>query len=408
MEELSSSPRLKIEDASVHLSSGLVERQGVSTRLEPKAVEVLCRLLERPGEILSKEELLSSVWVDTAVSDDVLWRTISELRRAFGDDPASPRFIETLARRGYRLVASVEPLREKKEFSVPEAPKAPKAFLPSVPLMKKPYIRRAWPLVLVFLSLLWGQESAPRTTFRVPPGVNPEMVQGLWKARVYRETVGEARVDADWTAAGLDAAHRGGLHGVSSPLAFRHTGDALLARGRVETAVLHYQEALLLDPQAASLGERGQRFRERNAVYAEEVSPYFEGNRLPESFEERLAIARKLRLLERTKASRWLLGKLLEERPGNFEAFRELTILDLSQASLKEARARLEGRLRLDPDSVDLLSLGGELELLAGNREAALRYFDRACLAQMELDGSPERKSSSKRDRRDLMLCWAG
>lgn len=72
-------------------------------------MEVLVCLASRPGEPVSKQELLNTVWADAFVTEDVLARTISELRRAFEDKPRQPRFIETIPKRGYRLVAFVEP-----------------------------------------------------------------------------------------------------------------------------------------------------------------------------------------------------------------------------------------------------------------------------------------------------------
>src|ERR1700752_1355863 len=82
-------------------------RQGKTVRLEPKMMGVLLCLAQHPGETLSKEQLFRAVWPNTVVSEDVLTRCIAELRRAFNDDARNPRIIETISKRGYRLVASV-------------------------------------------------------------------------------------------------------------------------------------------------------------------------------------------------------------------------------------------------------------------------------------------------------------
>jgi TolB-like protein/DNA-binding winged helix-turn-helix (wHTH) protein len=71
-------------------------------------MEVLVCLAEHSGEAVPKEKLLQTVWPDTFVSDDVLKRSVSELRRAFGDDAHESRVIETIPKRGYRLVPRVE------------------------------------------------------------------------------------------------------------------------------------------------------------------------------------------------------------------------------------------------------------------------------------------------------------
>jgi TolB-like protein/DNA-binding winged helix-turn-helix (wHTH) protein len=85
-----------------------ISQNGTSTRVEPKVMEVLVCLASQPGEPVSKETILKTVWPDTFVSDDVLVRSISELRRTFEDDAREPRFIQTIPKRGYRLVVPVE------------------------------------------------------------------------------------------------------------------------------------------------------------------------------------------------------------------------------------------------------------------------------------------------------------
>jgi TolB-like protein/DNA-binding winged helix-turn-helix (wHTH) protein len=87
---------------------------GSTIRLEPKLMEVLVCLASRAGEPVSKDTILKTVWPGTFVSDDVLTRSVSELRRVFEDDPRSPRFIETIPKRGYRLVAPVEQISREK------------------------------------------------------------------------------------------------------------------------------------------------------------------------------------------------------------------------------------------------------------------------------------------------------
>jgi len=73
-------------------------------------MEVLVCLAEHAGEAVAKEKLLQTVWPDTFVSDDVLKRSVSELRRVFGDDAHESKVIETIPKRGYRLVAAVKPV----------------------------------------------------------------------------------------------------------------------------------------------------------------------------------------------------------------------------------------------------------------------------------------------------------
>ena len=85
-----------------------ISKNGFTVRLEPKVMEVLVCLASQAGEPVSKDVIFKTVWPDTFVSDDALIRSISELRRAFEDDAREPRFIETIPKRGYRLLVPVE------------------------------------------------------------------------------------------------------------------------------------------------------------------------------------------------------------------------------------------------------------------------------------------------------------
>ena len=85
-----------------------VSRSGIGVCLEPKAMQVLVRLAESADDVVPKDRLLRAVWGDTFVTEDVLTRSISALRRAFHDSAQRPRFIQTIPKGGYRLIAPVE------------------------------------------------------------------------------------------------------------------------------------------------------------------------------------------------------------------------------------------------------------------------------------------------------------
>ncbi len=86
--------------------------------LRPKAFAVLSHLLQRPGQLVTKDELLETVWPDTAVSDAVLKVCIREIREALADNPATPQFIETAHRLGYRFIGKLSPAAEATERTV--------------------------------------------------------------------------------------------------------------------------------------------------------------------------------------------------------------------------------------------------------------------------------------------------
>jgi DNA-binding winged helix-turn-helix (wHTH) protein/tetratricopeptide (TPR) repeat protein len=88
-----------------HATQGLTRgRQQI--RVTPKSLAVLSTLLERSGEVVTREELFREVWPDTAVSDAALTTCIQELRRALDDDARHPKYIETVHRRGFRFLAA--------------------------------------------------------------------------------------------------------------------------------------------------------------------------------------------------------------------------------------------------------------------------------------------------------------
>jgi DNA-binding winged helix-turn-helix (wHTH) protein/predicted ATPase len=97
-------------------------------KLRPKAFALLNQLVGHPGQLVTKEELLNSVWPETFVTDAVLKVTIRQLRDALGDDPKAPEFIETAHRRGYRFIGQIaecgkQPVREQPAKSGSTAPR---------------------------------------------------------------------------------------------------------------------------------------------------------------------------------------------------------------------------------------------------------------------------------------------
>ena len=91
-------------------STGELRRQGIRIKLNAQPFQVLLMLLERPGEVLTREEISRALWSDgTFVDyDHGVNSAVNRIREALGDTANSPRFVETLARRGYRFVAPVE------------------------------------------------------------------------------------------------------------------------------------------------------------------------------------------------------------------------------------------------------------------------------------------------------------
>lgn len=115
----------QLRDWLVRPQLGEIRRGDERLRLKRKALEVLAALARRPREIVSNEQLFEEVWEGAFVTDEVLSQAIFELRKALGDSARQPRFIQTVPRRGYWLVAPVTPGEETPSGTeaTPEAPR---------------------------------------------------------------------------------------------------------------------------------------------------------------------------------------------------------------------------------------------------------------------------------------------
>jgi Tol biopolymer transport system component/DNA-binding winged helix-turn-helix (wHTH) protein len=100
---------VRFESFEVDLRAGELRKAGVRLKLPGQPFQVLAILLERPGEVVTREELQKRLWPDTFVdADHNLNTAINKIREVLGDSAESPRFVETLPRRGYRFVAPVD------------------------------------------------------------------------------------------------------------------------------------------------------------------------------------------------------------------------------------------------------------------------------------------------------------
>ncbi len=103
---------IRIGDAILKRSRNTLDMAGRSHIIEPLAAELLAYLAENAGSVVSLDDLHNKLWKDRVVTDSSVYRQIAELRRLLGDDARSPRYIETIRKRGYRLIADVGPVDE--------------------------------------------------------------------------------------------------------------------------------------------------------------------------------------------------------------------------------------------------------------------------------------------------------
>ena len=104
-------PDFWVGDRIVRPSVGEIQLGLERVHLEPRSMEVLVALARRAPDVAPKQELIEEVWGEAFISDEVLTHAIWDLRRAFGDHASDPEFIQTIPKKGYRLVAAVVPLQ---------------------------------------------------------------------------------------------------------------------------------------------------------------------------------------------------------------------------------------------------------------------------------------------------------
>jgi DNA-binding winged helix-turn-helix (wHTH) protein len=141
------------------LTAAELRKSGVRIRLQEQPFQVLAYLLERPGEVVTREELRQKLWAaDTFVDfDHSLNTAVNKLREALGDSASSPRYVETLARRGYRFVAPVHPT-EAPVAQAAEKTTAPEAaFHPDldVPLPHRGIVRGLFGLIQIMYLIFY-------------------------------------------------------------------------------------------------------------------------------------------------------------------------------------------------------------------------------------------------------------
>jgi len=127
----------RLGEHTVRVREGRLLGPGGEVRLEPRVMDVLACLAARAGEVVTRSELVDAVWPRAVGADESLTRCISSLRQALGDDRSKPRYLETVPKRGYRLVAEVAPLSGIEAHDAPPAdepaPQAPPRSIAVLP-----------------------------------------------------------------------------------------------------------------------------------------------------------------------------------------------------------------------------------------------------------------------------------
>ncbi|MGB7025047.1 MAG: winged helix-turn-helix domain-containing protein [Candidatus Acidiferrales bacterium] len=134
-------PRLRFGDFVVNPRARTLHRQGIRLKLHRQPFEILLLLLERPGEVVTREKIAQVLWSDTFVDCEHGMNTaIKKLRQTLGDSADEPRFIETVPRIGYRFTAEVQ--AETPPLTQPAGPSQPAPLGAASPRMFQDFLRR--------------------------------------------------------------------------------------------------------------------------------------------------------------------------------------------------------------------------------------------------------------------------
>jgi DNA-binding winged helix-turn-helix (wHTH) protein/tetratricopeptide (TPR) repeat protein len=212
----------------VEVTLGRISRSGDSVRIDPRNMKVLQLLASRPGELVTQAEIETTVWSGLVVTPNSVYQSVAQLRRALGDDRTHPRYIETIARKGYRLIApvSTSPPAPAPEVSSASAP--PTIETGSIPPPRSsvvPIGLAASVAALAAIAGLYWIDSGP-----IPSPVAAEM----------RDTLEGAPLTLDGTALN-DAAIRAEMHFELAEQAWRR-GQHELARRNLEQASVAQRE----------------------------------------------------------------------------------------------------------------------------------------------------------------------
>jgi transcriptional activator of cad operon len=212
-----SDARLLIGPWRAERASGELTGPQGTVRLEPKVMDLLFLLAAQAGEVVTREQIFATLWPGVIVGEDTLARTVSKLRRALGDDARAPAHIETLSKRGYRLIAQVRPVE-------PQLPATEHVSAALAAGPKRP-ARRARLLAAIALATVLGLGAALVWRPRSPPAAPTAPIDLVARADdfyfQYSRRDNEAAIELYQRVLGAHPDHAPALAGLANALVQR-------------------------------------------------------------------------------------------------------------------------------------------------------------------------------------------
>ena len=390
---------LRIGPTTLDTSDGTLRTEsGDVTRLEPKVLMVLLLLIAKRGGVVPSEFLLREGWPDTHVAPGALARTISQLRRALGDDAADPRYIETVPKRGYRFIAAVD------EPTLEQAPACPRPAL--IGIRRWRYATAA--LVALALAIIepclrpgcvgrhadatvWsfrhdtraGNEEAVThytKAIRLNPG-SADAYAGLATAYAFRANYLPDRTH--WASAALDAARKATVIEPANVFGVRAVAIAHAQAGRLKQAASSFEHALQLYPDDAATRTNLGRMRMLTGEVAEALA-FFEQHaaREPTNPTGYAHLAAGLAIAGYPTESAGAARAALQRDANAAAPHLLLARIDLLNRNYEGAKAELTQALEIESECAQCIVQLGLVEQLAGNSPGAVaRYREAGAIA---------------------------
>ena len=309
--------RLQVGEWRADRASGELTGPSGTTRLEPKVADLLFLLAGDRGQVVTRERLLEALWPGLVVGDDVLARTVFKLRQALGDDAKSPRYVETIAKRGYRLVADV-------------------VVEPTAPPKRGRGRETGFAIVFFFAVVAIGAFLQGKPEPEAPPAESP-----------------------------------GALVARADDFYFQ------FSRGDNEAAIELYERVLGLQPDdPAALAGLANALTQRAIRWPAGAGAPQEFTKLGDALANgHLAREPAARQLERALH---LAERAVELAPRSSPAFKALGFVRSAQGEFAQALVAYERAIALDPDAWGAMINVGDVLEIEGRAAEALPWFERA------------------------------
>lgn len=304
--------------------------------VEPRVMDLLVLFAASPGEVLSRAEIGATVWGGVHVNDDALGRTVWKLRQALGDDARTPRFIETVPKRGYRLIATPEVMpAQAPVFAAPPRQRGRRRLLAGGAVI-------GLALIAASMFMLRPEVDAPDAD----PGPDPEAES----APENPDAVTLRRADA-----------------------FYHQ----FTRTDNEAALRLYEAVLEGDPDnGAALAGLSNALTQQVIRWRGEAGTPIERTSLGEALASGyLDTEEAQRVLTR---ARRLAEAAIRENPAHARAYRSLGLVLAAQGEFSAAEDAYARALVIDPDAWGALINLSEMASFRGDETAALSYLEQA------------------------------